>query len=219
MKKEDTCGLYLISPPALDPVVFAPVLERALDGGEVAAFQLYLREANDVQNIRACEILMPLVRQRGVVFIINEHINIAKKTGCDGVHLSKKSSSLRVARETLGKDSVIGVSCGTSRHDGMTAAERGADYIQFSPCFRNRLIDNEDLVTPELIQWWGEMIEIPCVVGGGISPLNCGPLVQAGADFVCASIAVWEYPGGEGEAVRDFNEAFEKFGERASVLV
>lgn len=214
MKKEDSCGLYLISPPALDPVVFAPMLERALDGGEVAAFQLYLKEANDVVNLRACELLMPVVHKRGIPFIINEHTNIAKKAGCDGVHLRQKSSSIKIARETLGKEAIIGVSCWVSRHDGMTAAEHGADYVQFSPCFRNRLISNDELVTADLIQWWNEIIETPCVVGGGLTPLNCGPMVDAGADFICASTAVWEYPEGEGEAVRDFNESLERYAQR-----
>ena len=47
-------------------------------------------------------------------------------------------------------------------------------------------------------------MELPCVAIGGITPENCGPLVDAGADFLAVSAAVWSHPEGPAAAVRAF---------------
>ena len=60
-------------------------------------------------------------------------------------------------------------------------------------------------VLPELLEWWSGLMEIPCVAIGGITPDNCAPLVEAGADFLAVSHAVWG--GDEADAVRAFAKA------------
>ncbi len=50
-------------------------------------------------------------------------------------------------------------------------------------------------------------MELPCVAIGGVTPGNCAPLVQAGANFLAVSSAVWSHPDGPAAAVRAFNTA------------
>jgi thiamine-phosphate pyrophosphorylase len=59
----------------------------------------------------------------------------------------------------------------------------------------------------ELLEWWAELMELPCVAIGGITPANCGKLVAAGADFLAVCDAVWSNPEGPAAAVRAFNAA------------
>ncbi len=160
---------------------------------------------------------MPLAQEHDVAFIINDRADMAKRLGCDGVHLGQRDTNIREARDMLGPDKTIGVSCLDSRHLAMTAAERGADYVSFSPFFQSRspfyppeVMPPGKLAAPDLLTWWQETMEPPCVAAGGITPANCGTLVTAGADFICASTSVWEYPQGAAASVRAFNEAIEK---------
>jgi thiamine-phosphate pyrophosphorylase len=95
----------------------------------------------------------------------------------------------------------------------MDAGEAGADYVAFGSFFPSGTKASEHRPDLELLSWWQEIFEIPCVAIGGITPQNCAPLVIAGADFLAVSGAVWN-PGSwagagadEADAVRAFNES------------
>jgi len=196
-----SCQLYLISP--LDVAgTFPQRLERALDAGPVAAFQFRVKGVDQHQAARLAEPLLEICRTRDVAFIVNDSIALARRLGADGVHLGQQDGSVREARDTLGRDAQIGVTCHASRHLAMEAGEAGADYVAFGAFFPSETKASEHRPDLELLTWWQNLMEIPCVAIGGITPGNCAPLVEAGADFLAVSGAVWG--GDEAEAVRAF---------------
>jgi len=202
------CRLYLITPPALEPAAFSEQLRRALGAGDVACLQLRLKGVPDDAIRRATETLMPIAQEAGVAFLMNDRPDLARELGCDGVHVGQDDTPYRDARRTVGTDAIVGVSCGGSRHLAMVAAEEGADYVAFGPMFPTST--KPDAGAPaeiELLGWWAELFEVPCVAIGGITPANCAPLVRAGADFLCTISAVWDHPEGPAAAVRAFNAA------------
>ena len=207
------CRLYIVSPRKMDPLAFAPTMVKALDAGDVASFLLRLEGMDDEEVMHAIEILMPIAHDRDVAFFLDGKIALAKKTECDGVHLGQHDVNAADARKILGPDKTIGVTCHDSKHLGMTAAESGADYVSFGPFFPPRLPSSgpgatpRPLVSPDILAWWQETMEVPCVAAGGIRAPNCGDLVRAGADFVCTSTGIWEHPAGAAVAVRAFNDA------------
>ena len=123
----------------------------------------------------------------------------------DGVHLGQSDGDLKDAREELGRDVQIGVTCHASRHFAMEAGEGGADYVAFGAFFPSATKSTEHHAGLDLLEWWSGLFELPCVAIGGITPANCAPLVAAGADFLAVSHAVWG--GDEAAAVRAFAEA------------
>ncbi|MEI6985231.1 MAG: thiamine phosphate synthase [Rhodospirillaceae bacterium] len=206
------CRLYLVTPAQLDPVTFATQLEAALDAGDVASVQLRLKNPDgstaDTGIItRACDLLRPLVQRRGVAFILNDCPKLAVATSCDGVHIGQRDGSCTEARRLLGPDGIVGVTCHDSRHLAMIAGEQGADYVAFGAFYPTNTHATPYRPDPEILRWWSELIEIPCVAIGGITPGNCAPLVRAGADFIAAVTAVWNHPDGPAAAVRAFNRA------------
>ena len=198
------CQLYLISPLDVSGA-FADRLARALDAGPVAAFQLRLKGLDEHEAARLAEPLQAICMARDVTFIINDSVSLAKRLGADGVHLGQSDGDVRDARERLGKTAQIGVTCHDSRHLAMEAAEAGADYVAFGAFFPTQTKVTEHRPEPELLAFWQSIFELPCVAIGGITPANCGPLVDAGADFLAVSSAVWS--GDEAQAVRDFTAA------------
>ncbi len=204
---ENTCRLYLVTPPAFEPAAFAPKLTEALDAGDVACVQLRLKDCSDDAIRRACEALCPIAQDRGVAFILNDHPALAREMGCDGVHVGQRDTPYAQARKIVGKDAIVGVTCHDSRHLAMEAGEAGADYVAFGAFFPTVTKDAEYKAELELLQWWSELMEVPCVAIGGITPENCGPLVTAGADFLAVVGAVWNHPAGPGAAVKAFNTA------------
>lgn len=108
-----------------------------------------------------------MAHARDVALVISDHVLLAQRLGLDGVHLSDAARSAREARKTLGPDAIVGCYCGNSRHDGISAAEAGADYVSFGPIGATALGDGER-VDPELFHWWSEMIEVPVVAEGAL---------------------------------------------------
>jgi thiamine-phosphate pyrophosphorylase len=199
--------LYLITPPAFAPAAFADRLAEALDAGDVACVQLRLKDASDDEVKRAADALRPVAQERGVAFLMNDRPDLALATGCDGVHVGQQDASYAEARRVLGLGRIVGVTCHASRHLAMEAAEAGADYVAFGAFFPSATKAAKHRADPEILRWWSELMTVPCVAIGGITPENCAPLVAAGADFLAVIAAVWDHPEGPGAGVKAFLKA------------
>lgn len=198
------CQLYLISPLDVGGV-FPDRLARALDAGPAAAFQFRVKGLDEHAAARLAEPLQRLCADRDVAFIVNDSMSLAKRLGADGVHLGRKDGEIVEARQLLGREAQIGVTCHDSRHFAMEAGEAGADYVAFGAFFPTTTKAVKHRAEPDILTWWQSIFELPCVAIGGITPENCGPLVEAGADFLAVSGAVWN--GDEAAAVRAFEQA------------
>ncbi|MCF8881135.1 thiamine phosphate synthase [Erythrobacter sp. SN021] len=197
--------LYLISP--LDVSGDFPArLERALDAGPglVTAFQFRVKGIDQHEAATLAEPLQAICAARDVAFIVNDDIALAKRLRADGVHLGQGDGDPRDAREQLGREAQIGVTCHASRHLALEAGEAGADYVAFGAFFPSTTKDTEHRAELALLEWWSEMVELPSVAIGGITPDNCRPLIEAGADFLAVSGAVWN--GDEVAAIKAFAE-------------
>lgn len=204
------CRLYLITPPALEPKAFADELKAALDGGDVACIQLRLKDVDDEAIRRATDVLRPIAQDRDVAFIMNDRPDLAKATGCDGVHVGQTDTSYAEARQIVGSDAIVGVTCHDSIDLAFAAAEAGADYVAFGAFYESTTKQRRFAADPDILMRWQIITTVPCVAIGGITVANCVPLVRAGADFVAVANGVWGYEAGPAAAVRDFNRVFEK---------
>jgi thiamine-phosphate pyrophosphorylase len=185
-----SCAIYLISPPDVGGP-FPDRLRAALDAAEVAAFQFRVKGVEEHEAARLAEPLQRICAHCDVAFIVNDSISLAKRLGADGVHLGQQDGDVREARDRLGREAQIGVTCHASRHLAMEAGEAGADYVAFGAFFPTTTKTVEHHAEPDILTWWQALMEIPCVAIGGITPGNCAPLVRAGADFLAVSSAVW----------------------------
>ncbi|WP_234029475.1 thiamine phosphate synthase [Erythrobacter sp. THAF29] len=200
--------LYLISPLETGGD-FPDRLERALVVGEgiVTAFQFRVKGVDQHEAARLAEPLQQICADHEVAFIVNDSVPLAKRLKADGVHLGQDDGDPKDARAELGREAQIGVTCHASKHLAMEAGEAGADYVAFGAFFDSKTKDKGDAErpTPDLIEWWTTLFEIPCVAIGGITPENCKPLVDAGADFLAVSGSVWN--GDEVAAIEAFAKA------------
>lgn len=201
------CQLYLITPPALDPAAFGDRLAAALDVGGVDCVQLRLKDVSDDDIRRAADMLCPIAQDRDIAFIMNDRPDLALETGCDGVHVGKEDTPYAEARALLGNDAIVGVTCQNSLELGLKLADEGADYVAFGAFFDTATKDAKTRADIEHLEWWARTMNVPCVAIGGITPNNCGPLVEAGAEFLAVVSAVWDHPDGPAAAVAEFNAA------------
>lgn len=205
-KRTEPCKLYLISPQEVGGD-FPDRLRAALGGGPVAAFQLRVKDVEELALARFAEPLQAICAEHAVAFIVNDSMVLAKRLGADGVHLGQSDGDPREARDLLGPGAQIGRTCHDSRHLAMEAGEAGCDYVAFGAFYPTTTKPSHYRPDPAILGWWSAIAEIPSVAIGGITPVNAAPLVAAGADFIAVCQAVWgnEDPAA---AVADFKRAF-----------
>ncbi|MGZ2411500.1 thiamine-phosphate pyrophosphorylase [Sphingomonas sp. F9_3S_D5_B_2] len=184
------CKLYLISPQEVGGS-FPVRLKAALEPGFAAAFQLRVKHVDEHSLAKLAEPLQRICADAEVAFIVNDSMSLAKRLGADGVHLGQEDGDIRAARALLGPDAQIGKTCHDSRHLAMDAGEAGADYVAFGAFYPTTTKPSDFRPDPSILTWWATVFEIPCVAIGGITPDNAKPLVEAGADFLAVSQAVW----------------------------
>ena len=161
--------IYLITPPTIELSTFTAKLGSVLDGAEIACIRLALAGNDEDTIARAADACREVAHARDVALVISNHVLLAQRLGLDGVHLDDAARSVRAARKELDADAIVGSFCAASSHDGMTAGEAGADYVAFGPVGTSTLGDGST-AEKGLFQWWSEMIEVPVVAEGGLTP-------------------------------------------------
>lgn len=205
------CRLYLITPPNVssdDLGPFTEALGSALDAGDVACVQLRLKNVCDGVILDVADRLLPICHNHDIPLIMNDRADLASKAYCDGVHVGQTDTPYVDARNLLGDDAIVGVTCHASTHLAMEAGEAGADYIAFGAFFDSTTKQPKFAAESELLTQWQDTMIIPCVAIGGITVENCRPIVEAGADFIAVSAGVWDYLDGPAKAVQAFNNIF-----------
>lgn len=185
----DAPRLYLVTPPRFDLPRLSAQIQDAVAEGAVACVRIEAPGATEADLRAAVDALLPICRNADVALVIAEHFRLVKPLGLDGVHV-EAGVNLRDVRATIGKDQIVGVHCGVSRHTGMTAAEAGADYIAFGPVADTGGLGDGALAPLDLFQWWSEMIETPVVAEGGLDPSLAATLAPY-VDFITPYAEIW----------------------------
>jgi thiamine-phosphate pyrophosphorylase len=189
METPEQPQIYLITPPEIELSSFSNDLAAVLDAHEVACVRLALATKDEDRLSRAGDALREITHARDVALVISDHLILAERLGLDGVHLSDGARTVRHARKELGEDAIVGCFCGTSRHDGMSAGEAGADYVSFGPVQAGALGDGS-FAELDLFQWWSEVIEVPIVAEGGLDEVMIRTLTPF-TDFFGIGEEIW----------------------------
>ena len=168
MTDADRPQITLITPPRLDLATYPDVLAAVLDRVAVACLRHAATGGDEDQIAREADALREVAHARDVAILIDRHLMLAERHGLDGVHLPDGPRNIRAARKALGADAIVGAFCGVTRHDGITAAEMGADYVAFGPVGATALGTGTQ-APRDLFEWWSEMIEVPVIAEGALT--------------------------------------------------
>jgi len=196
--------LYLATPEVEDP---HPLLERLpslLAAADIAAVLLRLKQADPRTLISRIKALAPIIQGSGAALLLDGQVDLVARSGADGAHLSGLTA-FEEALPTLKPERIAGVGGLATRHDSMTAGERGADYVLFGePDAR----DNRPSIAAicERLEWWDELFEPPSAAfASSIEEANA--FVLAGADFILAGDFIWAAAEGPVASLRAAEDA------------
>ena len=163
----------------------AVVVAEALLAGGADVLQLRAKghAESDIEDLS--RLILPLCREAGVPFVVNDYPAIAAAIGADGIHIGQDDGTLAAVREIVGPDMIVGRSTHSSEQ-ARGALEEGFDYIGFGPLFPTPTklgrpgigIENIVSVQAEV----GSQIAVFCI--GGIKRDNLPQVLSAGAKNV-----------------------------------
>jgi thiamine-phosphate pyrophosphorylase len=174
--------LYLITPPVADAAAINVELSAALEAADVAAVLLRLADGDERGLINQVKALTATVQNKDAALLLENNAALVARGGADGSHLTS-IDEFTGALAQLKPERIAGVSGLATRHDAMSAAESGADYLMFGGP------DIDLAATVERVHWAAELFELPCVAYAN-SAAEIAPLIAAGADFIALDF-VW----------------------------
>ena len=154
-------------------------VEKALIGG-ATLLQLREKELDEAAFLREAVQMAKLCHRYGVPLLINDNVEIARRSGADGVHVGQSDMEAASVRSILGSDMIVGVTAKTVRQ-AIRAEEAGADYLGSGAVFGSATKLDAKPMTKELLQSICHAVSIPVVAIGGINRHNI--LELAGADL------------------------------------
>ncbi len=163
----------------------------ALRGG-CRWIQLRMKDASNDEILEAAHSIKILCRQFNATFIIDDHVELVKTIGADGVHLGKNDMPVETARELLGKGIIIGATA-NSFDDIIKAANAGADYIGLGPY---RFTETKKKLSPVLgldgyrcimKKCQEARLSLPVIAIGGIGPYDIPQLMSTGISGIAVS--------------------------------
>lgn len=187
-------GVYAITDPiAGEGGVLMERVRQALEGGINI---LQYRDKNGDRKRQQHEVreLLEMCQSYQATFIINDDVELAAAIGAHGVHIGKNDAALAKARERLGPDAIIGVSCYNQLPLAIAAAEAGADYVAFGRFFASRTKPDAIQAELEILTQAKAELSLPVVAIGGISPENGSKLIQHGADALAIIQGIFAQP-------------------------
>ena len=195
----DAAQIYLITDagPSL-----AERLAAALDAAPIASVLLRPGQTPDAAGLKAH---VEAIQARGIAALVADDPALARTLRADGVHLSAGSdiaARYGEAREVLGTRYIVGAEAGASRHDAMELGEAGADYVAFGSAAGAVTDDAKDLV-----DWWSEIFEVPCVGLAATSGADARALAEAGADFIAVTLPAGVTPADIRDLLRAIDAA------------
>jgi len=177
-------GLYVITDTDLmtEENIITKV-EQALKGG--TKIVQYRDKVNSEQTtLKLATQLQQLCQSYQAWFIVNDDIHLAQKVNADGVHIGKDDDDIHKARELLGSNAIIGVSCYNDLTRALQMQDLGATYVAFGRFFNSKTKPNAPQAELATLYQAKQCLHIPIVAIGGITADNAKILIDSGADSV-----------------------------------
>jgi thiamine-phosphate pyrophosphorylase len=186
-------GLYAVTPDSEDRVWLRARVQQALRGG-ARVVQYRSKNPDPAFRLGQARELAVLCRSQGVLFIVNDDVELARECGAEGVHLGREDVSIGTARARLGHGVVVGASCYGDLSRAQECVDAGADYLAFGSFFASAVKPGAARPSPAVLSEARRRWPLPLVAIGGLTPANAAPVLAAGADALAVISALFHVP-------------------------
>jgi thiamine-phosphate diphosphorylase len=186
-------GLYLVTDDLLDLATMLDRLDAALAAG-ADVVQFRDKRADRAAVAEAGRQVAARCRAAGALFIVNDDAHLAVTLDADGIHVGQEDERPAAVRAIVGPDQIIGLSVSAVSEAEAAAADPAVDYIGFGALFATPTKPDAEPAGPDLLAEARQRIGLPIVGIGGVTAVNLGQAIRAGAECVAVVSAVFSAP-------------------------
>jgi len=184
---------------------------KELIKGRVQVLQYREKEKSLKEKFYECKEIAKIARDNGILFIVNDDIDIAMLVDADGVHIGQDDLPIKEVRKLVGDDKLIGLSTHNPQQ-ALEALKSGADYIGVGPIFPTNTKENVcEPVGLEYLEYVVKNINLPFVAIGGIKENNIELVLKKGAKTIAMVTELTE-SSDIAKKIKSLKEKFEKYG-------
>jgi len=192
-RRQQLRGLYVIIDPEMaggrDELAVA---RQAIEGG-ARLVQWRDKRCEKGLQLPVAEALQRLCQERGVLFIVNDHLDLALAVGADGVHVGQKDLPVSVVRRLAPREMIVGCSTNNAEEARQAQAD-GAEYVSVGRLFPTGSKADTRPATLDTLRAVWAAVSLPVCAIGGIDESNIDAVLAAGADMVAVMAAVVAAP-------------------------
>lgn len=190
-------------------IVLLEQIHAAIKGG-VRLVQYRDKNLNLTKRIEQAQALRQLCTAHNVLFLINDDVELAKICHADGVHLGQSDMPIQQARDQLGEQAIIGITCHDSLDLAQKAASKGADYLSFGCFFPSLTKPNAKPAELSILKKAKEQFQLPIAAIGGITSQNAPQVLEFGADLLAIGSGIFHHSEISYEACKLLSICFSK---------
>jgi len=184
-----TAQIFLIAPVDTDAPTCIRRFDEAIAAAPVAVLLLPRGSRGEGSYKALVKAVSPRAQAAGVAVLIEGDPGLVRTLGADGLHVQGGISEVKAATQALKPDYIVGAGSIDSRHDAMSKAELGPDYIFFGPLSGPREPEQR-----EMARWWAEIMEVPSVLSDPAATAETA--TAEGAEFIGLGDSLWAAPEG-----------------------
>lgn len=178
MSKKITGGIYLVIDPAMEQNLLFKNLEAALEGG-IDVLQIWNHWPEGMNKLSFITEISDLAKPYKIPLLINQEWTLLTETSeLDGVHFDTFPRDFLAIKQSIGRASIIGVTCSGNLDTVLQAHENQLNYISFCSMFPSSSAGSCTIVLPETVEQARKLTDIPLFISGGITPENTATLKQ-----------------------------------------
>ncbi|MDH2904053.1 MAG: thiamine phosphate synthase [Actinomycetota bacterium] len=168
-------SLYLCVGVRDDMDVFLPAVLR----GGVDLVQLREKQLPDEVRLDQARLMIPICRDFGVPFIMNDSAELALAAGADGVHVGQDDATVQHCREVLGDEAIVGLSTHADEEFDAGLLEP-VSYLSAGPIVETPTKPGRAGTGVDYPTRAQSRTTMPVFVTGGVSDRNVTRLVELG---------------------------------------
>ncbi|MGD9345220.1 MAG: thiamine phosphate synthase [Candidatus Aminicenantes bacterium] len=183
-------------------------LARMAIAGGADTIQFRQKEGSTREMIETAREMKNVCVKAGIIFIVNDRLDVALASDADGVHLGQDDFPIPLARKILGEKKIFGGSAVTVQ-DAQKCLAEGADYVGFGPVYPTASKADAGPVTGlDLMKEVIDKVRLPLIAIGGVNKENTPKVIRAGAHGIAVISAVCCHKDPE-QATRELFRALE----------
>ena len=154
---------------------------------DIKIFQIRIKSSYTEKKIKIIKSAKLLCREKNCILLLNDNAKLACDLDLDGIHIGIEDMSILEAKNILGNDKIVGVSCYNNLESALYAEKHGANYVSFGSLYKTITKKNPINLNVSTFRKAKNILNVPICLIGGINTSNVQDVIKLNCDLIAIS--------------------------------